>query len=76
MSRDQALKVVHARDGAYPASYLGKPLAEILAEIGLNQLEFDAICDRFTNKSIFFQDAKGNLIRRTDGSPIRKIAGV
>ena len=52
MTREQALDAVQYRDGLYPNSYLGVDLAEILAEIGMNEREFQEICEKFKNKKI------------------------
>ena len=69
LSRADALAMVKAHDGAFPHTYLGKPLAAILAEIGMSVEEFEAVCDRYTNKKIFRTDARGRFVRRPDGSP-------
>jgi N-acetyl sugar amidotransferase len=71
LSRKDAAKIVAIHDGRYPISYLGRPLEEILQEIGLDKQSFDDICDRFTNKRIFQKDSKGAFVRREDGSPLR-----
>lgn len=71
ISRSQALDLVKKLDGAYPQTCLGKPLTEILRPLGLNKKEFDQICDRFTNKSLFLSSNDGELIRNVDGSPIK-----
>lgn len=52
MTREQGLRLVEERDGAYPESYLGVPLGRILEEIGMTRKEFDACCDRFRNRKI------------------------
>jgi N-acetyl sugar amidotransferase len=63
LTRSQGLKMIISHDGKYPSSYLGKPLIEILEPLGIGIEEFDAICDRFTNKSIFKVNSFGELIR-------------
>ena len=71
MTRGDGLRLVIERDGAYPETYLGRPLDEILAEIGIDRREFDQICDRFTNKRIFCQ-ANGALLKDSTGRPVPK----
>lgn len=68
MSRQDALEIVKARDGKFPWSYLGKPLAEILEPLGMTNEEFIKICDRFTNKKIFKRDAAGALVKDRHGN--------
>lgn len=50
--REAAIEMVAGRDGAYPKTYLGVPLEVILHNIGMGVSEFDAICERFTNKAV------------------------
>ena len=71
LSRDDAMMLVKRHDGRYPSTYLGYPLEEVLGEIGITVDEFNAICDRFTNRRLFKQDRKGELVRRPDGSPMK-----
>jgi hypothetical protein len=59
---------VRARDGKFPWTYLGKPLADILDPLDLTVDEFIKICDRFTNKKIFKRDASGALIKDKHGN--------
>jgi len=68
LTRDQALSIIRARDGKFPWTYLGKPLAEILRPIGLGVDEFIEICDRFTNTSLFETKRDGSLVRDRDGN--------
>ncbi len=68
ISREQGLKLVKLHDGKYPWTYLGKPLKDILAPLDLSITEFDEICDRFTNHSIFKQDSDGNLLKDRQGN--------
>lgn len=68
ISRLDALDIVRERDGKFPSSYLGKPLAEIIDPLNLTVEEFTAICDRFTNKKIFKRDASGALIKDRHGN--------
>ncbi len=71
LSRADAINAIRRHDGLYPATYLGKPLKEILAEIDMTVEEFDRICDRFTNKRLFQRDNKGNLLRDRNMSLIK-----
>lgn len=71
LTRAEALELVRIHDGRYPATYLGVELGEILADISMTTEEFDAVCDRFTNRRLFQTDRKGELIRREDGSPLK-----
>lgn len=71
MTRDQALILVEKHDGRFPSSYLGKQLEDILQQIDMSVTEFNEICDRFTNKSLFKVDANGSLQRDNFGTPIK-----
>jgi N-acetyl sugar amidotransferase len=68
ISRRDALDIVRKRDGKFPWTYLGKPLAEILEPLELTVEEFVGICDRFTNKKIFKRDASGALVKDRHGN--------
>jgi len=70
LSRDDAKHLVKENDGLYPSSYMDKNLADILAEYSMAESEFNAICDDYTNYEIFQKDQSGNLVRRSDGSPV------
>jgi N-acetyl sugar amidotransferase len=63
LSRNDAVKLVRMHDGKFPWTYLGYPIEEVLEEIGVALDEFQAICDRFTNKKLFETDRHGGLIR-------------
>lgn len=63
MTREEGLKIVKMHDGQFPRTYLGKPLAEILEKIDMDESEFEKICDRFTNKKIFKLDNNGKLMK-------------
>lgn len=71
LSRSDALQAIRRHDGAYPHSYLGKSLQDILAEIDMSVAEFDAICDRFTNKRLFARNADGSLQRDANKNLIK-----
>lgn len=68
ITRQDALEMVSRHDGKFPWTYLDKPLDKILEPIGLNVEQFIRICDRFTNKKIFLRDAKGDLIKDSQGN--------
>lgn len=68
ITREDGLALVRKHDGKFPWTYLGKPIAEILAPLGLSVDEFIKICDRFTNKKLFEKDAQGNLAKDKDGN--------
>lgn len=52
LTRDQAIEMVQGRDGAYPLTYLGVHIDQILSPLGMHKHEFDAICERFTNHEV------------------------
>ncbi|OHA67376.1 MAG: flagellin modification protein, PseA [Candidatus Wildermuthbacteria bacterium RIFCSPHIGHO2_02_FULL_45_25] len=68
LAREEALELTKKHDGIFPWTYLGFPLEKILQEINMDIDEFVQICDRFTNKTIFLCDARGNLIKNASGS--------
>jgi N-acetyl sugar amidotransferase len=68
ITRADAMAIVKARDGRFPWTYLGKPLAEILEPLDLTVDEFTGICDRFTNKRIFRRDGSGALVKDRHGN--------
>jgi N-acetyl sugar amidotransferase len=68
LTRQDALEIVKARDGVFPWSYLGKPLADILEPLDMSIEEFVKVCDRFTNKKIFVRDAAGALFKDRHGN--------
>lgn len=69
ISRQDGLSLVTELDGAYPSEYLGKRLEDILEPLKMSVSEFDAICDRFTNETLFASSPSGSIERRLDGSP-------
>ena len=68
ITRADAMAIVKARDGRFPWTYLGKPLAEILEPLDMSVDEFTGICDRFTNKRIFKRDGDGALVKDRHGN--------
>lgn len=73
LSRDDAAIIVSQHDGAFPSSYLDKPLESILAEYDITLSEFYQVCDDYTNYDLFRTDSSGELICREDGSPQLKV---
>lgn len=71
LTREQGLKLVKKHEGKFPWNYLGCDLETILDEIDMTLEEFQAVCDRFTNKKIFKTDRRGNLLRDRHGDLIR-----
>ena len=71
LQRDDALRIVEKHDGAFPWTYLGRPIEEILGEIDMTLDEFLVVCDRFTNRTIFATDNRGNVIRDDDGNVLK-----
>jgi len=71
ITRKQGLELIRLHDGKYPWTYLDKPLNEILKKIDITVEEFDIICDRFTNKSLFLKDESGHLVRDSTNSLIK-----
>jgi N-acetyl sugar amidotransferase len=49
LTRAAALMHLSEWEGAYPTTYLGKPVSEILDNIGMNCFEFEEVCERFRN---------------------------
>ena len=71
LARADAFGLMARLDGRFPWTYLGKPLKDILAPIGMTLDEFVTVCDRFTNRRIFtFQD--GAPVKDSTGRPILK----
>jgi N-acetyl sugar amidotransferase len=68
ITREDALQIVKTRDGTFPWTYLGKPLADILEPLDMSVDEFVCVCDRFTNKKIFKRDSSGALIKDRHGN--------
>ena len=67
ITREEALRIVRERDGRFPWSYLEKPLAEIIAPLGITVEEFRNICDRFTNTTLFKLSSSGGFARDNRG---------
>jgi N-acetyl sugar amidotransferase len=71
LSRDDAVNLVRMHDGKFPSAYLGYTLDEVLSEIGMTRDEFQAVCDRFTNKKLFVTDRRGELVHDSDGNLVK-----
>ena len=61
LTRQDGIEAVKRLDGKFPWTYLGKPLAEILAPLDMTVDQFIAICDRYTNKKLFKRNPDGSL---------------
>jgi N-acetyl sugar amidotransferase len=68
ITRTDALQIVRARDGAFPWTYLDKPLADILEPLDMSVDEFVKVCDRFTNRKIFKRDGAGAFVKDRRGN--------
>lgn len=71
ITREQGLAAIRDIDGMFPYTYLGKPLINILKDIDLTLNEFETICDKFTNKSIFQVTSEGQLSRDKNGNLVK-----
>jgi N-acetyl sugar amidotransferase len=71
ITREQGLQLVRRHDGAFPWTYLGMEIQKTLAEIDVTLEEFQAICDRFTNKRLFQCDNTGRPIRNRGGNLVK-----
>ena len=71
MTRAEAMKIIKARDGKFPWTYLGVPLKVILDKIDLTIEEFIQNCDQFTNHDLFCKNSVGELLRESDGSLVK-----
>ncbi|MGE3727274.1 MAG: N-acetyl sugar amidotransferase [Candidatus Sericytochromatia bacterium] len=68
ISRQDGLEMVRLHDGKFPWTYLDKSIEEILEPLDISLDEFIRICDKFTNKTIFRTDARGNLVKDRHGN--------
>jgi N-acetyl sugar amidotransferase len=73
LTRGDGLALVKRHDGKFPWTYLGKPIADILAPLDMTVDEFVAICDRWTNRKLFKCDNRGELIKDRFGN-LQKLA--
>ncbi len=63
-----AIELVERHDGKFPWTYLGEPLTTMLDQIDVSLDEFQAICDRFTNRRLFKTTRDGELVRDRHGN--------
>jgi len=68
LTRRDGLELVKRHDGKFPWTYLGKPIADILAPLDMPVEEFVAICDRWTNRKLFRCDNRGELTKDRFGN--------
>jgi N-acetyl sugar amidotransferase len=68
LTRRDGLELVKRHDGKFPWTYLGKPIADILAPLDMPVEEFIGICDRWTNRKLFRCDNRGELIKDRFGN--------
>lgn len=68
ITRQDALAMVKQHDGKFPWTYLHVPIDKILEPLEMGIEEFVSICDRFTNKSIFQTDGRGELTKDRHGN--------
>ena len=71
ISENEGIRQVNMLEGFLPKTYLGKPTKKILEEINISLREFESICDKFTNKSIFKKNNKGQLLKDKNGNLIK-----
>ena len=58
ITRKDAIEIARKRDGAFPESYLGKPLDDILSDIDMTRDEFLKIAHKFRNKRLVDENFK------------------
>lgn len=68
LSRADAVDLVRMHDGKFSWTYLGCPIDQILREIEMTIEEIIVVCDRFTNKSLFQTNNRGQPIRDSGGN--------
>jgi N-acetyl sugar amidotransferase len=66
ISREQGIQIIMKHDGRFPNTYLGRSLEDIIRPLGLTLTEFYALCEKFTNKTLFVSDENGQLIRDSE----------
>lgn len=71
LSRSDAVGLVKERDGRFPWTYLGVPIEDVLTDIDMTVEDFQAVCDRFTNKKLFQADRHGHLMRDARGDLVK-----
>lgn len=73
LDRSTAISLLPEIEGRFPWNYLGKSLEDILGDIDVTLDEFDAICDRFTNRRLFERTEDGQLLKMADGSLVKRL---
>jgi N-acetyl sugar amidotransferase len=63
ITREEGIEIVKRHDGKFPWTFLGKPIEKILEPLDLTVEDFEAVCDRFTNKKIFLKDDQKQLLK-------------
>ncbi len=53
IKREKALEICNERDGAFPESYAGVSIGDVLDRLGLCRDRFDQLADEFTNWDLF-----------------------
>jgi N-acetyl sugar amidotransferase len=71
LRREDAIELVKVHDGKFPWTYLGYPIEDILRDIDMTLEDFQAVCDRFTNKKLFKTDHRGDLLRDRHGNLVK-----
>ena len=71
-TREEAIKLTQEVGGKFPKEYLGMKLEDTLKYIDMTMEEFKSTCDKFTNKSLFKTNERGELLRDSNGD-IEKI---
>jgi N-acetyl sugar amidotransferase len=56
ITRDEGTEIIDAKE-KFPYTYIGVPYDEVIDRIGVTTSEFTDICKKFTNYSIFLEDA-------------------
>lgn len=69
IARNEAIELVRRYEGRVPRRYLN----EYLAFVGMSEDEFYETLDAFTNKSVFFTDEEGSIVRDANGDVIKKV---
>ncbi len=68
LTREEGIQLALKYEGKLPTQYL----KEFLQFVNMTEEEFHQVLLKFTNKSIFLCDEKGNLMRDAEGNLIKK----
>jgi hypothetical protein len=52
ITRDDGIKLMEWREGAWPYRYINVTLEQVLERIGLTVVDYENICKRFTNREV------------------------